>query len=186
MGKEALSFSKPPFRGPYQDPPSGRPHWSNWFLADLLPPQASKAGVPDGGWRSPSLCGLGSRNASTRRPFLEETPVFTVCFHPGPWNDSSLSLLRALGASAVSFAGAPASDVSGICRRPSNRCVYTWALPGCWWWSAGVALRNPPPRGGAAESRDPLTHSSILYIYSPNVSEPYSVPVTVLSMEFHR
>lgn len=158
-GKEALSFSKPPFRGPYQDPPSGRPHWSNWFLADLLPPQASKAGVPDGGWRSPSLCGLGSRNASTRRPFLEETPVFTVCFHPGPWNDSSLSLFRALGASAVSFAGAPASDVSGICRRPSNRCVYTWALAArllvvvCW----SGSQEPPTPRRGCREQGS--THS---------------------------
>lgn len=131
---------------------------------------------------------MGSRNASPRRPFLEETPVFTVCLHPGPWSDSRLSLLGALGASAVrallELQPLTSQALVGI---PPRTCLHpgTARLLAGVCWSGSQEPPNLTPQRGCRE-QGPLTHGSILDIYSPGLSEPCSAPGMALSTGTHR
>lgn len=86
-----------------------------------------------------------------------------------------------------SFAGTPASDISGIGRHPPRTCLH----PGTARLLAGVCRSgsqeplNLTPQRGCRE-QGPLIHGSILDIYSPGLSEPCSAPGMALSTGTHR
>lgn len=175
-----MSFSTLPFRGPHQDPPSGRPHWSNWLLADLCLPKPVRQGFLTAaggvclcvGWVA------GMRNKAFSR---RNTCIYSVLsswsveqFKPQPsWGTWSIC--------CQSFAGVPASDVSGICRRPPCPDVFTpghcqAAAGGLLEWLGGTPHSHPAaglPRAGIHSLTLPSFTSIHQISLSPTLSQAW-------------